>query len=273
MRPVSKLFLPPPPLSGCLFAAVYRDTRGVMLSDTDRINHFPASPLVSVTLVSCGELHLLPARSGPAARSMLPLPRLFVMGPQNAPVSSWAPGEITAISVGIYPDAWLRLGGDEDFSVAPECLATALKRLAAEENPETGWAAFCDALNGVWAGRRPSPWHGATGIVDWARAVMIRSALSGSGRSLRSLERRIKRFSGHKRRVLDFYSSIENLHRISRQSPESPLAEIAVEAGYADQSHMGRAVRRATGLSPARLNRAIETEEAFWCYKLLGERF
>ena len=46
-----------------------------------------------------------------------------------------------------------------------------------------------------------------------------------------------------------------------------------VEGGFADQSHMGRAVRRATGFSPARLNRMIESEESFWCYRLLGQRF
>ena len=48
---------------------------------------------------------------------------------------------------------------------------------------------------------------------------------------------------------------------------------LAGDAGYSDQSHMGRAVRRATGFSPARLNRMIESEESFWCYRLLGQRF
>jgi len=38
-------------------------------------------------------------------------------------------------------------------------------------------------------------------------------------------------------------------------------------------SHMGRVVRQTTGYSPAQLNRLIETDEAFWCYRLLGEHF
>jgi AraC-like DNA-binding protein len=50
-------------------------------------------------------------------------------------------------------------------------------------------------------------------------------------------------------------------------------AGLTTEAAFSDQSHMGRAVRRATGFSPAHLNRVIATEEAFWCYRLLGERF
>ncbi len=63
------------------------------------------------------------------------------------------------------------------------------------------------------------------------------------------------------------------LRHVAQNSAGGPLSEIAIDAGYADQSHMGRAVRRATGFSPARLNRAIENEEAFWCYRLFGERF
>src|SRR5690554_6917071 len=56
--PVSKLLLAPTPLVGCVFAAVWRDTRGVDLSDADRVSHFPASPLVSLTLVIHGELQV-----------------------------------------------------------------------------------------------------------------------------------------------------------------------------------------------------------------------
>jgi AraC-like DNA-binding protein len=36
---------------------------------------------------------------------------------------------------------------------------------------------------------------------------------------------------------------------------QAPLAEIALDAGFADQAHMGNAVRRLTGLSPTALRR------------------
>ena len=111
MHPVSKLFLPSPALAGCVFAGIYRDTRGVRLSENDRVNHFPASPLVSVTRVTCGELRVLPGttdrRAAQAAAAAAPL---FVTEPQDMPLSSWSPGEVTAISIGLYPDAWLILG-------------------------------------------------------------------------------------------------------------------------------------------------------------------
>ncbi len=270
MPAISKLFLPPASLSGCLFAGILRDTRGVILSDADRINHFPASPLVSVTQVLCGELRLLPT-SGDWCNvaDTLPLPSTSVMGPNVSPVSSWAAGECAAFTVGFYHDAWLILGGAAGFSHVPGSIGSALQRFCAEQDPADGWRAFCDALAPVWAEARPA----LMGIADWAKTVTTRAALSGSGRSLRSVERRIRRTSGQTRRALEFYGSFENLHRVTQQHPETSLAEIAQEAGYADQSHMGRSVRRATGFSPARLNRAIKSDEAFWCYRLLGERF
>jgi len=255
MMTKSKLLLAPDHLSGCLFAGVHRDTRGADLAAEGRVNHFPASVLVAVSLVSLSELFVLPADRDWRDVSGLPvLPRLTVTGPIDVPVSSWAAGEVVATTFAFYPDAWRQMGG-------------------AEDEVEAGWTAFCDVLTTIWATSRASSWPSAAGISDWARGVTTRAAFSARGRSLRAFERRLKRLSGHSRRTLEFHSSFENLHQVSRRHAVEPLAEIATEAGYSDQSHMGRTVRRATGFLPAYLNRAIETQEAFWCYRLLGERF
>lgn len=274
MTPISKLFLPPPVLTGCILAGVFRDTRGANLSSADRMNHFPATPLVSVTLVKQGAIHLIPAGGDwGVAREMQALPEKFVMGPQETPVSSWAQGDMVALTVGVYPDTWRALGGDNSWTNLPPIFAQALDDFRAACDPETGWRKFCDTLENVWSHNRRETSHPATSITDWAKALAIRAAMSGSGRSIRSIERRIKRYSGHTRRTLEFFAAFEQLHAICLESADKPLAEIAIDAGYADQSHMGRAVRRATGFSPAQLNKAIETEEAFWCYRLLGERY
>ena len=269
MRPVSQMFLPPPALSGCVLVAVFRDTRGAGLSAEDRVSHFPASPMVAVTRVLQGELRLIPQGGDWRAASDAPnTPTTFVMGPQNAPLSSWAPGDVTALTVGIYPDAWRALGGEEDCKNLPESLAQALDAFSSAQSPDAGWEGFCGSLRQGW----PQT-HAAAGLTDWMKSLMTRAALSGSGRSLRSIERRVKRLTGSTRQTLEFFAAIENLQATVSDNAHRPLAEIALSAGYSDQSHMGRAVRRATGFSPARLNRAIETEEAFWCYRLLGERF
>lgn len=274
MRPISKLFVSPLALSGCLFAAIYRDTRGTALCGADRFNHFPASPLASVTLVRKGTLHLLSKdASWPKTKALPPLPRIFSMAPQDTPVTSWSHADIEAVTIGVYPDAWHQLGGDAAFEKVPPDIAVALECFAAGKDPESGWQAFCSSLDPAWQKAKANGFPAAAGIADWAKGLIARSALSGPGRSLRSLERRIKRSSGQTRQMLGFYAAFENLQRVFLENRGSSLAEIAAEAGYCDQSHMGRAVQRATGFSPARLNRAIETEEAFWCYRLLGERF
>lgn len=257
--------MPPPELAGCVFAGIYRDTRGVNLSDADRVNHFPASPLVAVSYVAEGELRLIPGGAGwRAAEGMVPIPPVHVVGPQKRPVSSWSPGEIVALSVGVYPDAWALLGGDPAFRSVPEVFRM---------DPSLGWDGVCARLGPAWAKVRPKGWGEARRLGDWVRSAVARAALSGPGQSLRSLERRLKRSSGQTRGTLAFFESFERLHELSVRSPDAPLADLALEAGYADQSHMGRAVRRATAMSPARLNRAIAEEEPFWCYRLLGERY
>lgn len=272
MRPQSLLLTPSRDLSGCLFAAIVRDTRGIELSDSDRLNYFPASPLVTVTYVAEGEIRLVPPGGGlEDAYTAPPLPRVSVTMPQSSPTVSWCPGPVLAISAGVYPDAWKRLSRKFDL---PCGLETAC---VAEGEMHASWRRFCDALGPRWRQARGlallPEWSGVARLSDWSRAFIARTAIAGRGRSLRALEQRVKRWTGQSQQSLAFYAAFENLHRLSVESRNRSLVDIALEAGYSDQSHMGRAVRRATGFSPARINRLIDTEEAFWCYRVLGERF
>jgi len=45
-------------------------------------------------------------------------------------------------------------------------------------------------------------------------------------------------------------------------------ADIAVGAGYSDQSHLCRVTKRITGFTPQVLYEGMQTEEAFWAYRL-----
>ena len=92
-------------------------------------------------------------------------------------------------------------------------------------------------------------WSQAARLSAWSRGLVTRFALAGRGKSLRAVEQRIKRWTGQTLRSLAFYAAFEDLHRLSVQAGNESLADLA------------------------RLNRLIETEEAFWCYRLLGERF
>lgn len=275
---VSKLLLPPRGLASCLSAGIYRDTRGTDLDTEDRLNFFPASPLVTLTIVMSGQLHARANVCGPEElKTVPPLPALSVMPPQTTPLSSWSPGPVAALTLGFFPDAWSALGGSLAAPSIPQVLQHELDVLETSRTVGDLWEHLCALLLPLWRDARhrtATPhWPGSDSIADWGRQVITAAALSGPGRSLRAAERRLRRWTGHSRQTVSFFAKIENLHALSVALPDAPMAEIAAEANYSDQSHMGREVRRATGFSPARLNALIATRESFWCYRLLGERF
>lgn len=274
----SSLLLPPQQLASCIAAGVFRDTRNADLSDMDRFNYFPASPLVAVTYIVEGDIRIVEeAGNLDDAKGAKPIAQQSVIQKQDEPIVSWSTGSVAALTVGFYPDAWQRLGYSFDDHVIPAALASALSSFGEDKDPTQCWVKFGQAVSGHWKNARVnadgSGWSGSDRLADWSRYQLSRLALGNSGRSIRTLERQIKRMSGQTKQSLNFYSAIEDLHRLTVTSPEDSLADIAVEAGFADQSHMGRAVRRATGFPPAKLNHLIETEEAFWCYRLLRQRF
>ena len=76
-------------------------------------------------------------------------------------------------------------------------------------------------------------------------------------------------------------SAIHDLHIWPMSTTETALtahvdqgtvswAEVAVGAGYADQSHLCRVTRRITGFTPQALYDGILREEAFWAYRIWG---
>ncbi|MCB1356634.1 MAG: AraC family transcriptional regulator [Maritimibacter sp.] len=269
-----RLILPPPALAGCLYGALLRDTRGRGLTGPALYNHFPASPLVAVTWVFHGRLHMV--EDGLVCAD--PLPAISISGPSPAPVTSWSPGAVLALTQSFKPEAWAALTGAAPSAPAgptgtldrlpPGPLRTALGAVSAPDDLPRLEA----ALVPLWQARRRGAGPGGAGhrLGDWVTSVLLRAATGGTGRSLRQAQRRLKALTGHSARDLALYAQVEALWQLSRDS-DAPLARVALDGGFADQSHMGRAVRRVTGKSPAALIRAIAEDEAFWAYRLLGK--
>ena len=276
MTPAARLLLPPPALAGCVFAAIERDTRGAALDAQDRVNHFPASPLIALTRVLDGTLYFVTKDEG-----KIPVPPLSVMGAQSVPSVSTSDDDVHVLTIAFFPDAWLRLTGeapqtfqDQIRADIPDIIAELFARADGSHSAEHLWQQFCDALLPVWQEMQmQANWSGKDRLTAWTHALFARAIGAGRGKSLRAIERRLRSWSGQTQQSLEFYARFEKLHQLSIEEKDAPLAALAHEAGFADQSHMGRTVRRATGYSPAKLNRLIETEESFWCYRLLGERF
>jgi len=272
----SQLILPPTVLASCIAGCIVRDTRMTDLTEADRVNYFPASPLFTVTLTLAGQIHvaeeIIPLDE---LRDLPPAPKHLFAKPCTQPHISWNPGPLLAITIAFFPDAWKRLGGQLDGH-PPEALRHALSLLEAEPIDGT-WPKFWQAMSEQWtnraSGKQLADWAGSGRLKDWTVHLMGQLSETSAGRSLRSAQRRLQSWTGHNRQTLEFFAKVEEVHRLVKEDPNNTPVDLAADAGFADQSHMGRALKRATGFSPMDLNQKIATEEAFWCYRLLGERF
>ncbi|MEO9460134.1 MAG: helix-turn-helix domain-containing protein [Lentilitoribacter sp.] len=278
MKPKSFLLQPPKNLSSCIAAGVVRDTRGSLLSAADRYNYFPANPLVSISFVMEGALQTFDfANNAFDLNSTQLMPRFSKMISIDHPVMSWSEGDIFAITIGFYPDAWAKLCAKVGEEALLKHLHDMFLSLDDNQHIDRFWFEICDNISPLWQQSRENTkltdWIGSDRLSDWSHFLLARLMTSETGKSLRTIERRFKYWTGLSKRQINHYTSIETLHDLVTNNPDLPLAELALTSGYADQSHMGRDVKRVTGFSPAKINHLIKTAEPFWCYRLLGERF
>jgi hypothetical protein len=106
---VARLRLPRPALGSCIYLGVERDTRALKLSDEQRFNHYPATPLPTISWVFDGQLHLVDADPSDGVTFTAALPALTFSGPRLQPTSSWSPAPVHAMTVAFYPDALYKL--------------------------------------------------------------------------------------------------------------------------------------------------------------------
>jgi AraC-like DNA-binding protein len=71
--------------------------------------------------------------------------------------------------------------------------------------------------------------------------------------SERQLRRRFARSVGYGPRMLNRVHRLQQVLRRHERAPSMALAELSSAAGYADQAHMSREVRRLTGMTPRQL--------------------
>lgn len=281
----SNLWLPRAALSPCVRAVLSRDTRGVTLSDEQRYNHFPATPACSLVWYLGGQAEVFhpgyPAKENSLRR---PLPdKICFCGPFNRPVISRNPGPMHAMMVMFMPDALSLLTG-----IDPGAYINRI--VPAEEVLDASWMAMCRAVESasdddcrvrmiesflypLWQQTRPDAASPSRVFSDWSQSLAMRAALSGWGRSLRQVERRIKQWTGQSLRELRGLSRSEQAFFdavVAGKSGQVNWSEVASNAGYADQSHLCRQTRRITGFPPEELRRRIFADETFWAYRLWG---
>ena len=193
--PSARLLFPRPDLSACVFMGVERDTRGTALSDGQRFNYYPATPMSLVSWIFEGTLHMVEERSGDG-RPVLgpPLPRLVLSGPQRRPVASWSPGPVHALSVAFYPDALARLTGIGAESLVDRILPleeavsgplpAACRSLLAPDAAGDPFDRLQACLQPLWSGPHPREASIMPLMGDWLRTLAVRAALSRAGRGV-----------------------------------------------------------------------------------------
>ena len=278
--PHSEFMHPRPDMAQCILGAFVRDTRGCGLPAEQRFNHFASVPLCGFSLMFEGSARIV-SRGEPWASE--PMSRALFSGPQSQPTKSWNDGDIYGMIIVFYPDALTALLGvsmeafsDKSVPLGHVPEGPVRDILASAIHADDASKAFDMIQNGLsplWQDVRPEQSGFGRMIGDWSRSLMVNAALSGPGRSLQQVQRRVKAATGSPLKRLQTYTKAEEAFVLALKDSSDDLAGIAADAGYSDQSHMGRHVRAQTGFTPAELMRGFKSDEAFWSYRLMGERY
>lgn len=282
-RSRSRLWLPRPSLSSCVFAMFSRDTRGLEPADLHGDSYFPSVPACCLVWGLDGEaLSCQGGRTGGFDGAVMePMPKLAMVGPRSRALWVRSVGPSRFFVLMLLPDAFHALTGVEP--------GEHINRItSASEVLDEGWQAVADAVQCAaddeervrlvqnflaprWAEKRPPASFQGRLLQDWSHALSLRAATSGFGRSLRQVERRIKRWTGQPLRDLKGMVRLETALLdtvLAIQQGDINWAELAVDSGFSDQAHLCRQVRLMTGFSPQELIRRVMSEEAFWFYRL-----
>lgn len=262
------VILPPAALHGCVRAFIARDRSGAPPQPS--VNHFPAAPFCAITWFISGQAHLGGSGAGPL------LDRVVVSGPQADPLVTWNPGPVHAFMVVFYPDALRDMTG-----VALPSLAGRLLPLCDVLAPP--WQAFAGAvlaagsdgerlriaeafLRTQWQPVARAPAHG----MPWLRALHQRLDSVQRAIGERQFERKVKQLTGQSMQALRRTGRVESALLQARDAAGDGTLDwsrVAAEAGYSDQPHLCREVRRLAGAAPGELLRRSNDDDGYWLYR------
>ena len=270
----ASLIAPRLSLASCVRAHVTRSTIGCALaSDEERYNHYPATPYASI----CWQLHGATALiEHGVAQPPMEAGQAVLVGPSTGPTVTHNPGPTAFYIAMFFPEALHSLTGISQGDLVNRVLM-------ADDMLEPGWCALAPAmLNAADDAARVAVledfleprWHALqrsgevrTSVMgDYVRRLGVQAAATGWGRGPRIIERRIRAWAGLPMRTLQRMGRAEHAFYAARDS-STPLSHIALDNGYADQSHMSREAKAITGLSPVQLKARLD-HESYWIYRI-----
>jgi AraC-like DNA-binding protein len=264
-----------------MLALVSRDISALTLSDAQRLSHFPASPIVTLSWYQGMDGGLVDPHGGwrPFAS------RVMISGSQSHPLTTWSPTSGRGYMACFPPDATQALFGLEPGAVQDR-FVPAHTLLGPAWQPFFG--ALLDAPDDAGAmrileeqlGKR---WRSAQGRSwerpslrqmgrHWVQKLAWQAHQWRDTHSARQVERRIKSFSGRSLREWQSLVRTEGAFFAARERYETgqpfDWATLALDEGFSDQAHMSRVTRQICGFPPTEFaNRYIE-DESFWIYRL-----
>jgi AraC-like DNA-binding protein len=261
-------------LQACVRGFVVR--RVEASADSEYLSRFPATTSCSLSWFLEGSA-VRPGDEQPAHE------RMVFRGPQTRPVVARHRGPLRMFILLLAPDALCLLTGiGVDRYLNRICpLAAALDEswqgvaldVLQAPSDEDRVKLVETFLEPRWRAARSSnrtvSWGPAQRQGDWSRAAISRVHKFAKGRSRRQVERRMRSMTGWSARGLKGLARAEDALLMAARAAQLRVnwASIAAEAGYADQSHLCRELRRYTGLSPQQLWLHVQNEPALWVYK------
>lgn len=272
--PTTTLWLPEPRWSSLVHAYLARSTVGCNLQGRDRHNRFPATSFITLSWFLVGSVELLAADRDTAVREM---PRWLLNGRQG-PVESRNLGDLRYFGVSLYPDAFTAAFGVPVRALEGQMLdATQVLPPAAQAMGAAVATAATDlqriALFEAYlaehaAGFKASLWTGAVRSgTQLSVRLLARLLRLGDRQTLRALRERLGVGVSDLRRYARGEAAFGAFSQQLDRTRDVALADIAAQAGYADQSHLCRDCKATTGRTPREFWHGFEHDEADWIYR------
>jgi AraC-like DNA-binding protein len=268
--PDTHVILPPAALGGCVRAFIARDKTLGGAPPQPALNHFPANPFCAITWFIKGSTH-----DGDSGAAPL-LDRVVLSGPQTRPRVTWNPAPVHAFMVIFYPDAFHHMTGASLPALADRLLP--LRGVL-----DTGWQSFAGAVLAAGSdGERlrladqflRDAWPQARQVTEpagsWLRLLQQRLHHAQRAIGERQFERKVKQLTGQSLQALRGVDRLESALLRARGAADGgklDWASLAGDAGYADQPHLCREVRRLAGVAPGELLRRSNEDDGYWLYR------
>lgn len=271
----------PPALQGAMLTLVSRDTSHLVLSDAQRLSHFPASPIVTLSWFDGPGMGLVDADTGWRPFGA----RMMISGSHSRPLTTWSTTSGRGYMACFLPDAVPALFG-LDLAALQDRFLPAHTVLGAEWQPlfDALLAAPDDAaVMSVLEAQLGRRWRAVQGDTlkrpslrqmgrHWVQQLAWQAHQWRNTHSARQVERRIKSFSGRSLREWQTLVRTEGLFFAARERYENgqpfDWATLALDEGFSDQAHLSRVTRQVCGFPPTEFADRYIEDESFWIYRL-----